>query len=114
MTARLIDRIDLHRTKINHTRGVHLSIHTRVVEGARTYVQSLKSGPEWGHVVRRVTMNLRDTTVIQDLKIQDQPIRCTHNAPLPNGVPNICTRLYWEPPAPVLTGQEDQRPRPRR
>eukprot|EP00959_Pyramimonas_sp_CCMP1952_P007539 157570-Pyramimonas_sp.AAC.1 len=55
MTARLIDQIDLHNTKRNHTCAVHRSIHTRVDTGARIYVQSPKSGPEWGHVARRVT-----------------------------------------------------------
>eukprot|EP00959_Pyramimonas_sp_CCMP1952_P245559 5132413-Pyramimonas_sp.AAC.1 len=66
MTARLVDQIDLHRTRRNHASAVHLSIHTRVDKGARTYVLSPKNGPEWGHVVRRVTTNRGDTTVMQD------------------------------------------------
>eukprot|EP00959_Pyramimonas_sp_CCMP1952_P024006 503253-Pyramimonas_sp.AAC.1 len=73
MTARLIDQTDLHKTQINHTSAVHLSIHTRVDQGVRTYVQSPKNGPEWGHVVRRVTMSLDDNAIIQYIKIQDQP-----------------------------------------
>eukprot|EP00959_Pyramimonas_sp_CCMP1952_P146616 3068959-Pyramimonas_sp.AAC.1 len=51
MTARLIDQIDLHNTKRNHTSAVHLGIHARVDKGARTYVQSPKNGLEWDHVV---------------------------------------------------------------
>eukprot|EP00959_Pyramimonas_sp_CCMP1952_P280773 5868814-Pyramimonas_sp.AAC.1 len=58
MTARLIDQTDLHKTKRNHTSAVHLSIHTRVDQGARTYVQSPKNGLELDHAVRRGTMNL--------------------------------------------------------
>eukprot|EP00959_Pyramimonas_sp_CCMP1952_P227897 4765272-Pyramimonas_sp.AAC.1 len=89
MTARLIDQMGLHETQRNHISAVHLSIHTRVDKGARNYVQSPKNGPEWGHVVRRVTMHLNDNTVIQDIKIQGQPIGHNYNAPLPNGVTNI-------------------------
>eukprot|EP00959_Pyramimonas_sp_CCMP1952_P021429 451973-Pyramimonas_sp.AAC.1 len=65
--------MELHKTKRNHTSAVHLSIHTRFDKGARTYVQSPKNGPEWGRVVRRVTMNLGDNTIIQDIEIQGQP-----------------------------------------
>eukprot|EP00959_Pyramimonas_sp_CCMP1952_P023367 491454-Pyramimonas_sp.AAC.1 len=65
--------MDLHKTQRNHTSAVHLSIHTRVDKGVRTYVQSPKNGPAWGHVVRRVTMNLDYNVIIQDIKIQDQP-----------------------------------------
>eukprot|EP00959_Pyramimonas_sp_CCMP1952_P292607 6119815-Pyramimonas_sp.AAC.1 len=84
--------MDLHKTQRNHTSAVHLSIHTRVDEGARTYVQSPKNGPEWGHVVRRVTKNLDDNTIIQDIEIQDQPTGHNYNAPLPNGVTSARTR----------------------
>eukprot|EP00959_Pyramimonas_sp_CCMP1952_P431287 9032840-Pyramimonas_sp.AAC.1 len=59
-------------------------------------------------------MNLDDATIIQDIKIQDQPIGYNYNAPLPNGVTNLRARLYWEPPEQVLIGQEEQRPRQRR
>eukprot|EP00959_Pyramimonas_sp_CCMP1952_P131323 2745879-Pyramimonas_sp.AAC.1 len=38
MTAILIDQMDLHKAKRNHTSAVHLSIQTRVNKGARTYV----------------------------------------------------------------------------
>eukprot|EP00959_Pyramimonas_sp_CCMP1952_P362924 7599954-Pyramimonas_sp.AAC.1 len=75
MIARLIDQMDVHQTQRNHTSAVHLSIHTRVDKGARTYVQSSKNGPEWDHVVRRVTMNLGDNTIIQDIEI---PVSYTH------------------------------------
>eukprot|EP00959_Pyramimonas_sp_CCMP1952_P049194 1027605-Pyramimonas_sp.AAC.1 len=37
-------------------------------------------------------MNLGDSTIIQDIEIQDQPIGCNYNAPLPNGVANIRAR----------------------
>eukprot|EP00959_Pyramimonas_sp_CCMP1952_P017006 361236-Pyramimonas_sp.AAC.1 len=66
--------MDSHKHTRNFTSAVHRSIHTRVDVAARTYVQSPKIGPEWGHVVRRVTMNLGDNQIIQDIKIQDQPI----------------------------------------
>eukprot|EP00959_Pyramimonas_sp_CCMP1952_P410880 8610672-Pyramimonas_sp.AAC.1 len=59
-------------------------------------------------------MTLDDNTITQDIKIQGQPIGYNFNAPLPNGVTNTRTRLYWEPPESVLIGQEGQRPRPRR
>eukprot|EP00959_Pyramimonas_sp_CCMP1952_P341698 7157717-Pyramimonas_sp.AAC.1 len=65
--------MEFHKTQRNHTSAVHPSIHTRVDKGARTYVQSPKNGPGWDHVVRRVTMNLDDNTIIQYIKIQDQP-----------------------------------------
>eukprot|EP00959_Pyramimonas_sp_CCMP1952_P295087 6171864-Pyramimonas_sp.AAC.1 len=90
------------------------SVHTRVDRGARTYVQSPKDGPQWDHAARWVKMNLDDNTSIQDIQVQDQPIGHNYNAPLPNGVANIRTRLHWGPPAPVLFGNEGQRPRPRR
>eukprot|EP00959_Pyramimonas_sp_CCMP1952_P426243 8927470-Pyramimonas_sp.AAC.1 len=81
--------MDLHKTQRNHTRAVHLSIHTPVDKGARTYVRSPKDGPEWGHVVRPVTMNLGYNTITQDIEIQDQPTGRNYNAPLPNGVTSI-------------------------
>eukprot|EP00959_Pyramimonas_sp_CCMP1952_P211362 4423646-Pyramimonas_sp.AAC.1 len=74
MTAILIDPVELHKTNRNHTSAVHRSIHTRVDKGARTYVQSPKNGPEWYHVAGRVTMNLGGNQIIQDIKIQNQPI----------------------------------------
>eukprot|EP00959_Pyramimonas_sp_CCMP1952_P042557 889617-Pyramimonas_sp.AAC.1 len=61
-------------TQTNHASAVHLSIRARVDNGVRTYVQSPKNGPEWGHVVRRVTMNLGDNQILQDIEIQDQAI----------------------------------------
>eukprot|EP00959_Pyramimonas_sp_CCMP1952_P264273 5526589-Pyramimonas_sp.AAC.1 len=90
--------MDLHKTRRNHASAVHLSIHTRVDKGYQTYVQSPKNGPEWDHVVRRVTMHLDDNSVMHDIQIEDQPIGCNFNSPLPNGVTTIRTRLYWEPP----------------
>eukprot|EP00959_Pyramimonas_sp_CCMP1952_P264842 5537765-Pyramimonas_sp.AAC.1 len=57
---------------------------------------------------------MADNIVMQDIKILDQDIACTYNAPLSNGVTEIRTRLYWVPPAPVLIGRKGQRPRPRR
>eukprot|EP00959_Pyramimonas_sp_CCMP1952_P151998 3180069-Pyramimonas_sp.AAC.1 len=112
MAARLTTLIC---TKQKETaRAAHLSIRTRVDKGARTYVQSPKTGPDWDPFVRRVTMTLDGSAIIQDTKIQDQPIGCNHNAPLPNGVTYVRTRLYWEQPEPVLIGHGDQRPRPRR
>eukprot|EP00959_Pyramimonas_sp_CCMP1952_P439609 9203165-Pyramimonas_sp.AAC.1 len=92
LTARLFDHMDLHQTQRKQTRAVHLSSHTRVDKGARTCFQSPMNGPGWDHVVRRVTTNLGDNTIIQDIKIQGQPIGCNYNAPLPNGVANIRTR----------------------
>eukprot|EP00959_Pyramimonas_sp_CCMP1952_P371275 7775016-Pyramimonas_sp.AAC.1 len=59
-------------------------------------------------------MNLGDNQIIQVIEIQGQPIGCNYNAPLPNGVTNIRSRLYWKPPEPALIGQEGPRPRPRR
>eukprot|EP00959_Pyramimonas_sp_CCMP1952_P264286 5526854-Pyramimonas_sp.AAC.1 len=90
------------------------TLRATVDKGARTYVQSPKKDPDWGHVARRVTMNLDDNFAMQGFKIQDQPIGCNYIAPLPNAVTNIRTRLFWEPPARLLIGQEGQRPRPRR
>eukprot|EP00959_Pyramimonas_sp_CCMP1952_P460302 9479640-Pyramimonas_sp.AAC.1 len=45
------------------------------------------------------------------IKIQDQPIGYNYNAPLPNGVTNIRTRVCWGQPELALIGQEDPRPR---
>eukprot|EP00959_Pyramimonas_sp_CCMP1952_P416264 8721393-Pyramimonas_sp.AAC.1 len=81
--------MDLHKTQRKHTGAAHVRIHTRVDRGVRTYVQSPKNGPEWGHVVRRVTMNLGDDAIIQDIEIQGQPAGCNYDAPLPDGVANI-------------------------
>eukprot|EP00959_Pyramimonas_sp_CCMP1952_P209058 4373050-Pyramimonas_sp.AAC.1 len=67
MTARLIDQADSHKTKINHTSVVHLSIHARVGKGARAYVQSPKTAPEWGHVARRATTSLGDNRIMRDM-----------------------------------------------
>eukprot|EP00959_Pyramimonas_sp_CCMP1952_P215229 4503344-Pyramimonas_sp.AAC.1 len=89
MTARLIHQIDNHQTQRTHTSVVHLRAHTRVDKGARTYVQSPKNGPHWDRVARRVTVNPDGATIIQDIKVQDQPIGCNYNAPLPSGVTNI-------------------------
>eukprot|EP00959_Pyramimonas_sp_CCMP1952_P250528 5236518-Pyramimonas_sp.AAC.1 len=52
--------------------------------------------------------------ILQDIKIQDQPIGYNFNAPLPTRVTNIRIRFYWEQPEPALVGQRDPRPRPRR
>eukprot|EP00959_Pyramimonas_sp_CCMP1952_P331518 6942160-Pyramimonas_sp.AAC.1 len=79
----------LHKTQRNHTSAVHLSVHSRVDRGARTYVQFPKNGPEWDHAVRRLTMNPGDNAIIQDIKIQGQPFGHNYNAPLPNGVTSI-------------------------
>eukprot|EP00959_Pyramimonas_sp_CCMP1952_P291660 6100273-Pyramimonas_sp.AAC.1 len=86
--------MDLHKTQRNHTRDGHLSVHIRVDKGARTYVQFPKNGSEWDLVVRRATMDLDDNAIIQDIKIQGQPIGHNFNAPLPKSVTNIRTRLY--------------------
>eukprot|EP00959_Pyramimonas_sp_CCMP1952_P453232 9467893-Pyramimonas_sp.AAC.1 len=77
MTARPIGQIDHHKAQRNHTSAAHLSVRARVDKGVRTYVQSPKNGPEWGHAARRVTMNLDDNTIIQDIKVQDQPGRAS-------------------------------------
>eukprot|EP00959_Pyramimonas_sp_CCMP1952_P170633 3565813-Pyramimonas_sp.AAC.1 len=114
MTASLIDQMNFRMTQRNHTSAVHRSIHSRVDKGVRTCVQSPKNGPEWDHVVRRVAMNLGDNAIIQDIKIQDQPIGYNYNAPLPNGVTNIRARLHWEQPGPTLWGDGSSRPRSRR
>eukprot|EP00959_Pyramimonas_sp_CCMP1952_P204791 4282325-Pyramimonas_sp.AAC.1 len=114
MAARLMNHMHLHKTQRNHTNAVHLSIHTRDDKGARTHVQYPKTGPEWDHVVRRVATSLDDNAIIQDIKIQDQPIGHNFNAPLPNGVTSIRTRLYWEQSEPTLLGDGSSRPRSRR
>eukprot|EP00959_Pyramimonas_sp_CCMP1952_P386054 8090623-Pyramimonas_sp.AAC.1 len=59
-------------------------------------------------------MNLDDNTIIQDIKIQDQPTGYNYNAPLPDGVTNIRTRLYWGQPESTLLGDGSSRPRSRR
>eukprot|EP00959_Pyramimonas_sp_CCMP1952_P089538 1873150-Pyramimonas_sp.AAC.1 len=84
--------MDSHKTRGNHSSAAHLNIHTRVDKGARTYVQSPKHGPEWDHVVRRVTMDLDDNAIIQDIKFQGQPTGHNYNAPLPDVVTNISIR----------------------
>eukprot|EP00959_Pyramimonas_sp_CCMP1952_P309959 6486392-Pyramimonas_sp.AAC.1 len=59
-------------------------------------------------------MNLDVHTIIKDFQYPDKLTGCNYNAPLPDGVTNIRTRLCWEPPAPVLFDNEGQRLRPRR
>eukprot|EP00959_Pyramimonas_sp_CCMP1952_P138360 2895819-Pyramimonas_sp.AAC.1 len=59
-------------------------------------------------------MNLGDSAIIQDVKIQDQPTGHNYNAPLPNGVTNARTRLHWEQPERTLLGDGSSRPRSRR
>eukprot|EP00959_Pyramimonas_sp_CCMP1952_P178936 3740737-Pyramimonas_sp.AAC.1 len=58
-------------------------------------------------------MNLDDNTIIQDIKIQDQPTGYTYNAQLPDGVTNVRTRLYWGQPEPSLLGEGSSRTRSR-
>eukprot|EP00959_Pyramimonas_sp_CCMP1952_P388070 8132363-Pyramimonas_sp.AAC.1 len=106
--------MDLHKSQRSRTSAVPLSVHTRVDKGVRTYVRSPKNGPEWDHFVRRVTMNLDDNAIIQDIQIQDQTTGYNYNAPLPDGVTNIRTRLCWEQPEPSLLGDGSSRPRSRR
>ena len=100
LTARLIDQIDKHRSPRHEKSVVHLSVHTRTDKGVKTYVQSPKNGPQWDHVVRRVTTNLDNNSVIQDINVKDQPIGYNYTAPLPSGISHISTRLYWESPTP--------------
>eukprot|EP00959_Pyramimonas_sp_CCMP1952_P291569 6098512-Pyramimonas_sp.AAC.1 len=114
MAARLIVQMDLHKTQRNHTSAVHLSPRTRVDKGVRTYVQSPKNGPGGGHVVRRVAMNLGRNSIIQDIKIEDQPTGYIYNAPFPDGVTDVRTRLCWEQPGPTLLGGGSSRPRSKR
>eukprot|EP00959_Pyramimonas_sp_CCMP1952_P301189 6301766-Pyramimonas_sp.AAC.1 len=59
-------------------------------------------------------MNLDDNAIIQYFKIQDQPIGYNYTAPLPNGVTNVFTRLYWEQRERTLQGDGSSRPRSRR
>eukprot|EP00959_Pyramimonas_sp_CCMP1952_P365147 7646237-Pyramimonas_sp.AAC.1 len=68
VAARLVDHANHHQTLRNHISAVHLSAHTRVDKGFRTYVQSPENGPQWDHMVRRVAMNLDDNTIMQDIK----------------------------------------------
>ena len=66
-------------------------------------------------MVRRVTTNMANNSVIQDLTVKDQPIGYNYTAPLPQGVTHTSTRLYWEAPTTVLRGQgKDALPRTRR
>eukprot|EP00959_Pyramimonas_sp_CCMP1952_P238856 4991552-Pyramimonas_sp.AAC.1 len=65
-------------------------------------------------VVRRVTMNVDDNTIIQYIKSQDQPIGYIYHAPVPNNVSNVRARLHWEQPVPILLGDRSPRPRSRR
>eukprot|EP00959_Pyramimonas_sp_CCMP1952_P020400 430450-Pyramimonas_sp.AAC.1 len=43
-------------------------------------------------VARRVTTNLDDNTIIQDIQVQDQPTGYKRIVPLPSGAANIGTR----------------------
>eukprot|EP00959_Pyramimonas_sp_CCMP1952_P433209 9071807-Pyramimonas_sp.AAC.1 len=64
-----MDQTDHHEEhRRSHTRAVHLSVHNRVDKGVRTYVQSPKTGPQWDYVVRRVTVNLDENAIIQDIQ----------------------------------------------
>eukprot|EP00959_Pyramimonas_sp_CCMP1952_P393997 8255601-Pyramimonas_sp.AAC.1 len=48
----------------------------------------------------RARTSLDGDAMLQDIKVQGQPTGYNWIAPLPSGVTNISTRLYWEPPAP--------------
>ena len=113
LRARLLDQVDNKNTRRHNRCMVHLSVHTRVDKQARTYVQPPKNGPSWDHVKRRVTYDLDTKKVIQDLLVQDQPTGYDWLASLPEGVRNISTRFYWEPPEPVLLGDNCGTARPR-
>eukprot|EP00959_Pyramimonas_sp_CCMP1952_P307328 6432708-Pyramimonas_sp.AAC.1 len=86
------------KTRRELTQALYTSTRARVDKGVRTYVQFPKNCPEWNHVVIWLTMNLDDNAIIQDIKIQDQPIGYNYNAPFPNGVTNVRTRFYTEQP----------------
>eukprot|EP00959_Pyramimonas_sp_CCMP1952_P156415 3271121-Pyramimonas_sp.AAC.1 len=51
-----------------------VSIYTRVDTNVTTYQRTPKSGPQWGDVQRRVTIDNDAKEVIQDINVADQPI----------------------------------------
>eukprot|EP00959_Pyramimonas_sp_CCMP1952_P410270 8598170-Pyramimonas_sp.AAC.1 len=85
---------------------VYLNTYTRTDHNIHHYVMTNKWGPTWSDVIRRVTINLDANTVIQDVAIADQPTGYDWHAPLPEGVANISTRMYWQPEEPVMLGNE--------
>eukprot|EP00959_Pyramimonas_sp_CCMP1952_P339701 7114445-Pyramimonas_sp.AAC.1 len=43
---------------------------------------------------------------MQDIAVADQPMGYEWHAPLPAGVANISTRVYWQPEEPAMLGNE--------
>ena len=80
--------------------NVYLNVFTRTDHNVQSYRTTAQNGPKWDTVVRRVTYDLDKQVVVQDIKVKDQPTGYDWHAPLPQGVRNISTRLYWEPIEP--------------
>eukprot|EP00959_Pyramimonas_sp_CCMP1952_P370354 7756398-Pyramimonas_sp.AAC.1 len=80
--------------------SVYLNTYTRTDHNIHHYVTTNKAGPKWSDVIRRVTINLDTNTVVQEIAIADQPTGYDWHAPLPEGVANISTRMYWQPEEP--------------
>ena len=86
--------------------STYLMTHVRVDKDTDRYVTTDKGGPLWDTVVRRVTVNTDTGTIIQDIWVKDQPTGYDWHSPLPEGVRNIQTRLYWQPAEPTMLGNE--------
>eukprot|EP00959_Pyramimonas_sp_CCMP1952_P243855 5097613-Pyramimonas_sp.AAC.1 len=70
------------------------------------YVTTNNGGPKLSDVIRRVTINLDTNAIIQDIAVAGQPTGYDWHAPLPAGVANISTKMYWQPEEPVMLGNE--------
>ena len=97
----------------NHESAMLLSIYTRTDYNNKCFVTTKAGGPAWDQVVRRVTINLDNNKTIEDQAVKDTCVGYDWHAPLPNGVTNIKTQLYWEdvppPPEPTMHGNVQRR-----
>ena len=80
-----------------------LSEWERTDFNASKFVTENKDGPKWKYVVRRVTIDIDTRRVIEDLRNpRNVPIKELYR-PLPDGVKNIKTVLYYKDETPKST-----------
>ena len=78
-----------------------IQVYTRSDKGKTVYFTTKDGGPKWQEVVRRVTYDLDKEEIIEDVSVEDQDPNYDWRAPLPPGVRNIRTQLYYKKIAAV-------------
>ena len=75
-----------------------LSAWSRIDLGKKVFQTRKNPGPPWDQVVRRVTKNLVDDSEVENLLVANAPEKFNWHAPLPEGVTDIETVLYYRAP----------------